>query len=216
MKTCKHKKNAEENVAVPFTTEQVIQQLKDEINILKDKLNNQINVTNNIHNNIHNNIQNNIHVGTSEPEKLREFGCENLSAVPEEFIGSCFITLQYKDLLENLHYDPEFPENNNVRIKSVKRNMMEIYKNNRWNVVTLKNGLEELIKQGTLIFQKYARGNEHKILEEDMTRDELEDIMDKLQQISNMHSKYIKSMSQDIQAMLESQKTPNWSLSALQ
>ena len=51
--------------------------------------------------------------------------------------------------------------------------MMEIYRNKKWSVVTLNNGLEELIKQGTRVFKKYARCNESKILEEDMSQDEL-------------------------------------------
>ena len=129
-----------------------------------------------------------------------------MDAIPQSFIANCFLNLQYRDLLENLHYDPEFPENKNVRIKSVKRNMMEIYKNDRWNVVTLKNGLEELLNQGTKIFRSYARHNENTILEEDMSIEELEDIMDKLRQIDAMNSKYVKTMCHDIQAMLESQK----------
>lgn len=148
------------------------------------------------------NIQNNI---TIAPQvQLRDFGCENMDALPEDFIGTCLIKTELRDLLENLHYDPEYPENKNVRIKSVKRNMMEIYRNNKWNVVTLANGLEELIKQGTRIFQNYARDNGHKILEEDMDEEELYTIMDKLRAMEEMNKKYVTPMAKDIQAMLES------------
>lgn len=162
--------------------------------------------------NIQQNIQQNIINLSGEkqdPTLLKEFGCENLKAIPDDFVASCFMFLKYRDLLENLHCDPNFPENHNVRIKSVKRNMMEIYKNKQWNVVTLNEGLTELIQQGTRIFQHYARKNEDKIIEEDMSEEELAEIMSKLQELDAMNKKYILPLSKDIQAMLETHKIQN-------
>jgi hypothetical protein len=165
---------------------------------------------------ITNNIQQNIislattsKTSNSRDTNIRDFGNENMDAIPDDFIASCFMNLRYRDLLENLHYDPDFPENHNIRIKSVKRNMLEMYKNNRWNVVTLRNGLEELIQQGTKIFKAYVHTHKQKILEEDMNEDELQEVMEKLTEIDEMHKLYINDMSSDIQAMIESYNTKN-------
>lgn len=168
--------------------------------------------TNNINaNNV--NIQQNIITLPSQTDKksfLKEFGCENMEAIPDDLVSSCFMFLKYRELLENLHCDPNYPENHNIRIKSVKRNMMEIYKNKKWNVVTLNEGLTELIQQGTRIFQMYARKNEDKIIEEDMSQAELAELMSKLQELDAMNKTYIVPLSKDIQAMLETYKAaPN-------
>jgi hypothetical protein len=193
----KHCKGIADTENITILANEVIRMKKQIEDLSKGNSNLTHNTTNNIQN-----IQNTI---TITPQvQLRDFGCENMDALPEDFIGTCLMKQEYRDLLEGLHYDPEYPENKNVRIKSVKRNMMEIYRNNKWNVVTLSNGLEELIKQGTRIFQSYARDNEHKILQEDMDENELYAIMDKLKAIEDMNKKYVAPMTKDIQALLES------------
>lgn len=77
-----------------------------------------------------------------------------------------------RELLENLHCDPDYPENHNVRIKSTKRELLEIYRNNKWDVVTFVNGLDELLMQGHRIFNDYYRKNKDKILEEYMDEED--------------------------------------------
>lgn len=171
-------------------------------NNIPNKHNVQLNYTNS-NNNSHNiTITNNIVINNSTI-KIRDFNCENMSAAPESFIASCFLTLGIRDLLQGLHFDTDFPENRNVRIKSVKRKLMEIYRDNTWNVVNLNEGLEQLLKQGTRIFRHYARKNEEKILEEDMNEDELEDTLKTLHAIEEMNKKYIIPLMTDIQCMLE-------------
>lgn len=179
-----------------------IAELKKEIRELKERMTqpiNHIHVTNN-------NVINVIPVNnTTEP--LRDFGSENRNAIPYSCIIGCVLdNLNYRGLLENLHFDPDYPENHNVRLKSIKRSMMEIYKNNRWNVTTLQNGLKELIDQGTRIFNEFLHNNKHRILEEELTQDELHDLLIQLGDVDAMSKKYIEPMKQDIQALLESYK----------
>jgi hypothetical protein len=49
---------------------------------------------------------------------------------------------------------------------------LEIYRNNKWDVVTFVNGLDELLMQGHRIFNDYYRKNKDKILEEDMDEED--------------------------------------------
>lgn len=145
----------------------------------------------------------NVQINNIGETPLREFGSENMEAIPITLIASCFMNLRYRDLIENLHYDPDFPENHNVRIKSIKRNVMEIYRNNRWVVVTVPSGIEELINQTTTIFRNFARQHEKQILEEDMSEEEFESNMTALCRISKMDKLAATPVIRDIQTLLE-------------
>ena len=153
---------------------------------------------------ITNNTQNNININVNS---LRDFGCENMESLPQELIGGLFIDLRFRELIENLHCAPDYPENHNVRIKSTKRAVMEIYRNNKWHVMTFVNGLNELLRQGQRIFKDYYRNNKDKILEEDMDEDDLLLIIDKLDAIENMTDFQVKPIRNDILSMLESYRS---------
>lgn len=149
-------------------------------------------------------------IGVSGPRlnkvELREFGHENMDALPQTFIGECFMNLKFRDIIENLHCDPDFPENHNIRLKSIKRNVMEIFRDNKWVAVSLAYGIEELINKTTTIFENYAKKNEKRIYNEDMSEEEFESNMDTLLKISNMDKKAIQPVFKDIQLLLESYK----------
>lgn len=175
----------------------LVEKLLEEIRLLKST-----HITNN--NTTNNNTTNNqININISTPP-LKEFGFENTDAVPESLISACFLFLRYKDLLENLHCDPNFPENHNVRLKSIKNKTMEIYSNNRWNVVPLCNGVNDLIKNANTIFQKYVRKNKERILEEDMDNHDFDKNIDEMNKIDhNADHDSLLPLKREITAMLE-------------
>ena len=160
------------------------------------------------------NIQQNIVVNEAS-KKIKEFGCENVNAIPSFFISNCFLDLKYRDLLENLHFDPDYPENNNIRIKSTKRSLVEIYVNNHWMVFPLSDGLMRLIDQGTRIFKEHARKNKSQILEHDMEEDEYYKHVKELHRYDELDSnkKLFAKTSADLQAMLETVKNYDGKLS---
>lgn len=214
---CRHKKvcqlnpnnnknNEIENIVRKFTNE--IQNLKTEIEDLKNTQNNQSvnqqntstptnqNCGNNNTINSNNKIINNINV------VIRNFGNENMEALPKETIGDYFLNLQFKDLLEILHYHPDYPENKNIRIKSLKRQVLEIYKNNQWNVTTFMDGLNEIVLQAQQIFEDYYKKNKNTIADE-MTKEELISRIKLLDDIKELDQKYVKPIHKDLQIMLE-------------
>jgi hypothetical protein len=150
----------------------------------------------------HNNTQiNNINVN------LKDFGRENMNALPESLISNLFIDLRFRELLANLHCDPNYPENQNIRIKSLKRNTMEIFRNNKWDIVTFTKGLTELLLQGHKIFNDYYKNDKDRILNEDMSESELKEILIQLDKIEKLNKNEIKPLMDDIQMMLEEYKT---------
>jgi len=176
---------------------EVVQVLLKKNNELEEKLNN-ISNSNNITNNT-TNTQNNINISV----KLRDFGKENMDALPESLISTLFMDLRFKELLANLHCDPNYPENQNVRIKSIKRNTMEIFRNNKWDIMTFTNGLTELLLQGHKIFKDYYKKDKTRIIEEDMNEDEIKQVLDQLEQIEKLSKDELKPLLVDLQMMLE-------------
>jgi hypothetical protein len=169
-----------------------VNQLVSKIEILETQPKNN-NTTNN-----NNNTQININ-----GVKLRDFGRENMDALPESLISSLFLELRFRELLAQLHCDPNYPENQNVRLKSIKRNTMEIFRNNKWDLVNFNNGLTELLIQGHRIFKDYYKNNKQRILKEDMDEDELRNTLGILDDIESLNKNEIKPLIEDLEMMLE-------------
>jgi len=194
---CKHKDTCKtQKMNIINELQSKIIALSDEVKTLK------IISTNNITNN--NNTQiNNITTNINAVTKIRDFGRENMDALPESLISSLFLELRFRELLANLHCDPNYPENQNIRIKSIKRNTIEIFRNNKWDIVNFTNGLNELLLQGHKIFKEYYKNDKERILREDMTDDELKEILYQLNNIEKLNKNEIKPLIEDIKLMLE-------------
>jgi len=170
-----------------------IEKQQEEIDNLKN------NTPSNITNNTTNNTQN---INITVP-KLNNFGRENMEALPESLISSLFMDLRFKELLANLHCDPNYPENQNIRIKSIKRNTMEIFRNNKWDIMTFTKGLTELLLQGHKIFKDYYEKDKDRILEEDMSEQEIKDVLSQLDQIEKLNKEELRPLLVELQMMLE-------------
>jgi hypothetical protein len=164
------------------------------------KLQTQIDEIRNI--NITNNNQQINNINITIP-KLNDFGRENMDAIPETLVSTLFMDLRFRELLANLHCDPNYPENHNVRIKSIKRNTMEIFRNNKWDIMTFSKGLTELLLQGHKIFKEYYKKDKDRILEEDMNESEIREVLDQLDQIEKLSKDELKPLLEDLQMMLE-------------
>jgi len=180
--------------------ENIVSSLVEDNKALKAEINKKqpTNITNN--NNTQININNN-------SVKLRDFGRENMDAVPNSLMSYLFMELRFRDLLSQLHCDPNFPENQNIRIRSIKRNTMEIFRNNKWDIVSFSKGLQELLLQGHRIFKDFYKNDKERILEEDMDEDDMREILSQLQKIADLNKNEIKPLIDDLQMMLEEFKS---------
>lgn len=112
--------------------------------------------------------------------------------------------LNFGHLFENLHCDPNFKENHNVRIKSSKRQLLEMYKNDTCHVVPFKTGLEEIILKLHNIFAMFYKGHQEWV-EEDMSEEEIQDVLDKLEEISKLTSS-VRPIKEELIAILETHR----------
>lgn len=114
-----------------------------------------INITNNS-NNTTNNVSNTINNVT-----LNNFGNENVSYLTHEFLSYCLMNPKkgMATLIENIHYIKDYPENHNVRCKSLKQNVFERYIDSEWRVCDASNTLDELIRKGYKILNAHYTEN---------------------------------------------------------
>ena len=140
--TCKKKKESEQIMIIEKDKE--IEKLKKQL-----EKNNNINITNNT-NNTNNITNNNIiinNIGEENTKYLKSLDFANLlqgiyGAVPK--------------LIEQIHFNPEYPENQNIKYPNKKNPYLKIMKNNKWQLVNKKPELLDLIdSKYFLLKEKY-------------------------------------------------------------
>lgn len=193
----RHKKICETKDSELIDLKNVVKDLENEL----FKVKNMINTNNTTNNTI------NIQINNSDTDVyLRPFGQENMTPLNIQIIGDLFLNLNIPELLKILHCNPDYPENHNIRIKSVKRKAIEIYRGDKWDIVTYVKGLNEYLLQGYSIFQEYY-GNYKETIKNEMTQKELEDTLIKLKEIRDLNTDVIKNFYDDTILMLESIRT---------
>ena len=86
---------------------------------------------------------------------------------------------------------------------------MEIYRNDKWDMVSFVNGLNDLLLHGHKIFIDYYNKNKKRILEEDMTPRELNEALEQLENIKNLNKDEIKPIITELQLVLEEHRDKN-------
>ena len=99
---------------------------------------------------------------------LNNFGKESIEHLTKQFLNDCLKNLKkgIADLIYNIHYNKDIPENNNLRVKSLKRNLLEKYDKGVWIECDKNNTLDELIKKGSdILYQHYLCTKDENIQE---------------------------------------------------
>jgi hypothetical protein len=87
-------------------------------------------------------------------------------------------------LIENIHCDKQHPENQNVRIRSTKKELMETFVDGRWIVSDQEETLDELLNKGYRILNFFSyRNKDHIINGCDDGEDEYHEMRDWLDEL---------------------------------
>lgn len=187
-KTCKGKP----------TDKQQIEALEREVNELKELVCRN-GATNNITNN---NMQNNINIHIN----VRDLGGqENTKYLDNEFLMECFKDMDLVKVLEELHFNPEHPENHNVRLRNVKQNLMEYADQGRWIVKKKDKVLYEMVMNGWRILDRYSKKNKEEI-EETLDEDEIREAIFWLRRIYDEGKELFKKIKEDIYELVMTNK----------
>lgn len=84
---------------------------------------------------------------------INNYGSETIGHVLDDhaFMRRCFKSMLSQgipNLLKKIHFDDDHPENQNVRLRSIKRDLMEIFSEDRWKVVPGTQTTEQMIQKG--------------------------------------------------------------------
>lgn len=104
---------------------------------------------------------------------LNNYGSETTPQLSHEFLNNCLLNPKkgLPSLIEKIHYNPELPENYNLRHKSTKQNTMQKFVDGDWHDCDASNTLNELIKKGYRILNAYYSdhvANDPSIIEDEM------------------------------------------------
>jgi len=136
------------------TLENEITELK---NIVKNIQNNTIN-NNTTNNNTTNNNTTNNNIDTQNNNIIiNNFGNESLEHITKEFLDKCLLRMNtgIKDLIKNIHFNDNIPENKNIKFKSERYNLLQKYENGEWLDCDKNNTLDELIHKGFKILNQH-------------------------------------------------------------
>lgn len=137
---------------IPSIPPDVYQKLKEELKkeLLQELAGTSNHITNN--NTTTNNTNNN-----TITINLNTFGQEDTSYLTHEFLSYCLLNPRkgLASLIENIHYNTEYPSNHNLRCKSLKSNIFEKYVEAEWRACDASNTLDELIRKGYRILNTH-------------------------------------------------------------
>ena len=173
LKTCKKKKEVE--ILAIIQNEKIIK-MEKEIEELKNlKIQTQNNTTNNITNNNNINNSKNIYINNYGNEDLKHLRNKDFAKLLDGIYNAV------PKLIEKIHFDPEHPENQNIKYTNKRSPYLKVIKDNKWQFVSKKEELLDLIDNKCFMLkEKY-----YNILEKkkynitEKQRDKIEEFMEK-------------------------------------
>ena len=188
LKTCKKKKTSD---VLTINQNEEMKKMKCEIEELK-KYKNYINsINSNNSNNNNKNCNNNKNIIIN----INNYGQENVNHLRTKDIYPLLLGIygSIPKLIEVIHFDPEHPENQNIKYTNRKLPYLKIMKDNKWQLVHKKHELLDLIDSKYYILkEKYDD-----ILKKD--KDRLNGFQkDKIEEFINKYRKEDKKLMMDL------------------
>ena len=176
LKTCKKKKEAE---MLAITQNEKIIKMEKQIKELENfKIHTQNNTTNNITTTTNNNNINN-----SKNIYINNYGNEDLKHLRSKDFANLLngIYNAVPKLIEKIHFDPEHPENQNIKYTNQRSPYLKVIKDNKWHLVNKKHELLDLIDNKCFILKEkyYALLEKKKYNITEAHKDKIEEFINK-------------------------------------
>ena len=88
---------------------------------------------------------------------VNNFGNENLEYISDKMIGNLLAYPKscIPKLIKQIHFNPDHPENHNIRIKNKKLKYAEVKENNQWKLKHKKTVLDDLVDFGYITLEEF-------------------------------------------------------------
>jgi hypothetical protein len=177
LNTCKGKKQYELNLL--NIQQRKIMELEKKIEEHKTCLT--TNNTTNI-----NNVSNNVNINNSRNIIINNYGEENIKHLTNEYFVNILqgAFMAVPNLIKQIHFDPNHPENHNIKISNKKEPYVKIMKDNKWHYVDKKTELLDIIdskyfllkdKYYKILEKKKYKLNQHQKIQIDQFIDKYEE-----------------------------------------
>ncbi len=143
--------------------------INDLANANTDLINDKTNITTNSNNNITNS-----QINSNNTIIINNYKNDNLEYISEKFKDKIFKHLIYDEdhhlplpnLIENIKFNPNHKENNNIKITSDRSKIGFYYDKNKWQAMNKDELLEELCDYGFKIFKNFFNEKEQDLNDE--------------------------------------------------
>ena len=139
--------------------EDKIKQMENEITKLKIEKTKKENI-------INNKIENSI-INSNNTIIVNNFGDENTEYITDKMFQKLILkgSKGIPSLIKQIHFNPNHPENHNVRYKNQKSKYIEIKNNNKWKYQHKKALLDNLVDYGYITLEDFKENNEEQMNE---------------------------------------------------
>jgi hypothetical protein len=106
-----------------------------------------------------------IEIETQYQVQIYNFGEETVHHIinDAEFMHLCLQDIEWKgfrNVIAKTYFDTNVPQNNTVVMKSMKKELCEVFKNDRWEIVDTYTTINEMIEMGYNIFNTFLQDKE--------------------------------------------------------
>ena len=104
---------------------------------------------------------------------VNSFGNENIEHLTDQIICKLIQYSPFKcvpELIKKIHFDPEHPENHNIKLTNKKLNYAEIVKDNKWITTNKKKVIDDVIQNSYNILDNSYSDNKDSISDKQQER----------------------------------------------
>jgi len=130
--------------------------------------------------NSHNNSNTTNNIETQNVIVVNSFGHENTEHLTDQIICKLIQNGPFTCLpkiIERIHFDPEHPENHNIKVTNQKNNYAKIVKDNKWVTANKKQAIDTMIQNGYGLLEEKYQDNKDTISE--FKQERFEDFQEK-------------------------------------
>jgi len=125
------------------------------------------------------NIKNQTNIG-NQYIVVNSFGNENIEHLTDQIVCKLIQAGPFTCLpkiIERIHFDPEHPENHNIKVTNQKNNYAKIVKDNKWVTANKKQAIDTMIQNGYGLLEEKYQDNKDTISE--FKQERFEDFQEK-------------------------------------
>ena len=119
------------------------------------------------------NIENQNNIETQNIIVVNSFGNENIEHLTDQIICKLIQYSPFKcvpELIKKIHFDPEHPENHNIKLTNKKLNYAEIVKDNKWITTNKKKVIDDVIQNSYNILDNSYTDNKDSMSDKQQER----------------------------------------------